>query len=84
MKPKHPTLALLLSVLASILLVHPLSGQADTEVHYGPLVAIGDGTARSYLAIDGAGKPVELGVLFSAGALQGLPSAPTTRAHLAL
>ena len=78
MKPRHPTLALLLSVLASILLVHPVSGQADTEIHYGPLVDLGDGTARSYLAIDGAGKPVELGVLFSASALQGLPTAPTS------
>ena len=44
-------------------------------VDYGTPVAIGNGTARSYVVLDN-GVPTELGVALSATALDSLPSAP--------
>jgi hypothetical protein len=48
---------------------------AKPVVDYGAAVAIGGGTARSYVVLDN-GVPTELGVALSAAALDSLPSAP--------
>jgi hypothetical protein len=43
---------------------------------YGPSQPLGDGTARTYVALDRAGAPVSVGVAISATAMQGLPMTP--------
>jgi hypothetical protein len=44
-----------------------------TGTFYGDAVALGDGTARSYVVLDD-GKPVELGVALGEQAMSGLPT----------
>jgi hypothetical protein len=78
MKSGFSRLALLLSVASTAALFYPNAGRAGGEVHYGAPVHVGRRTMRTYLAIDGAGAPTELGVLLDAGALEGLPTEPTT------
>lgn len=68
--------ALLLGALALLLFtgcdfIYPGSN-ADTR--YGPTVAIGEGTARTYVRLDDDGAPEAVGVVLSETALQGLPS----------
>jgi hypothetical protein len=74
MKFNHSALTLLLSAAAVALTVYPIIGRADSNIHYGAPVDMGHGTVRTYLAFDAAGKPMELGVLMSADALEGLPA----------
>lgn len=42
---------------------------------FGPAVAMGGGTARSYVTLDRAGAPTDLGLALSETALTGLPNA---------
>ncbi len=51
----------------------PTGAGAQAAVQYGTAVALGNGTARSYLVTQ-SGTPVELGVALSQGALDSLPS----------
>ncbi|HSS62977.1 MAG TPA: hypothetical protein VLS27_00965 [Gammaproteobacteria bacterium] len=78
MKPGHSVLALLLSAAAFALYVYPVAGRANGEIHYGEPVDVGRGTIRAYLALDAAAKPVELGILMTAGAFEGLPAGHST------
>jgi hypothetical protein len=43
---------------------------------YGPAQALGNGTARTYVILDTAGRPASLGVALSEGAMSGLPQTP--------
>jgi hypothetical protein len=57
------------------------------EVRYGPEVELGEGTARTYLAVDAEGRPVEFGVALSETALATLPDmaeVPIEEAFLAI
>jgi hypothetical protein len=47
----------------------PVSG-----VFYGQLVSLGNGTARSYVSIDGSGRPQSVGISLSKEALNALPT----------
>jgi hypothetical protein len=58
--------------------VYPSSGQGSTGIHYGTPVDMGRGTVRTYLAFDADGKPMELGILLSADAFDGLPAEHST------
>ena len=50
--------------------------------HYlGATSKLGGGTVASYATFDQSGAPKSLGVVFSAGALEGLPSAPSDGHH---
>jgi hypothetical protein len=66
--------ALLVSAALFASSFYPFAARADSGVHYGAPVEVGRGTMRAYLAFDASDKPMELGVLMDAGALQGLPS----------
>jgi hypothetical protein len=77
MKSNYSTLALLSAALIA-LSVYPSAGRADSNIHYGAPVEIGNGTVRTYLAFDAAGKPMELGILMGADALEALPAEPST------
>jgi hypothetical protein len=68
----------LLAVAALALPVYPGAGQADTGIHYGEPVEIGNGMMRTYLAFDAAGLPVELGILMSRDSFDGLPAERST------
>jgi len=55
---------------------HDVTGATASPVtEFGAPVAVGNGTARSYLVRTGA-TPTELGIELSAGALDSLPTAP--------
>jgi hypothetical protein len=41
---------------------------------FGPAVTMASGTARSYVTLDGAGQPTEIGFAFDESALAGLPT----------
>jgi hypothetical protein len=51
---------------------------------FGPSVAMGNGTARSFVTLDNAGNPTAIGARFGETALTGLPSAADTQNVLAL
>jgi len=44
---------------------------------FGPVTALGNGTARSYITVDRSGTPTGLGVALTEAALTGLPNATT-------
>ena len=69
----------LLSSIASVTSpVHADPGQSANGIYYGEPVSMGDGTIRTYLALDAAELPMELGVLMSGDALDGLPTERST------
>ena len=78
MKSTHCALVLLLSAASVALLILPATGSAESNIHYGAPVDAGRGTMRTYLAFDSTGKPMELGILIDADALQGLPTGHST------
>lgn len=55
----------------AVLFCHPLFAQAVT--YWGPPVRVGQGTARTWVDMNKADCPTEIGVLLSKKALQGLP-----------
>lgn len=67
-------IALLLSMVSVTWPVHAGSEPGSERIHYGEPVNVGNGSARTYLAFDAAGTPMELGVLMSPGFFDGLPS----------
>jgi len=44
----------------------------DGEVHLGDVIPFGNGTARSWVEVDGAGHPVSVGITLTEAALEGL------------
>lgn len=78
MKFNRLAIALLLSASGVALCVYPATGRASSDIHYGAPVAVGHGTMRSYLALDAAGEPIELGILMDSGAFDGLPGGLST------
>lgn len=70
----HPLLAIVAALAVTAghaSLDASLDGALDREL--GPAVAIGQGTARSFVELDGEGKPTTLGVIVTEDALEGLP-----------
>lgn len=67
------------ALLASLALVACDSNDADITptpqpgTRFGEAQAIGNGTARTYMALDADGVPTAVGVSFTAAALEGLP-----------
>jgi hypothetical protein len=52
------------------------STEPSSKIVYGPAQSLGQGNARIYVSLDGAGKPTALGVALSEGALNALPQTP--------
>ena len=48
---------------------------------YGPEVAMGNGTVRTYVAFDASGAPAEIGVALKEAALEGLPAPAKAMQH---
>lgn len=48
----------------------------QARIVYGPSQTLGQGTARVYVSLNGAGKPTALGVALSEDAMNGLPMTP--------
>ena len=51
-----------------------LNGQQNMDRYYGPSVAMGNGSARSWISVNPGGRPMELGIEMTHEALQGLPT----------
>lgn len=49
----------------------------ESGTFYGPVAALGAGTARSYVTLDRSGNPTDLGVALTEAGLTGLPAAST-------
>ena len=49
---------------------------AQPSIAYGPAVAVGPGSARSFVAADASGNPTEIGVALTETALANLPATP--------
>jgi len=47
----------------------------------GQSVQLGEGTVSAYAELDDSGAPAAIGVVYSAGALEGLPTTPSDRHH---
>lgn len=52
----------------------PVRQEAKTGTYEGPPTAIGGGQARTFVTLDGAGKPTAIGVKMTEAALTGLPT----------
>jgi len=50
-------------------------GAADSEIHAGPAVAIGKGEAHTFVRTGPGGEVSAIGIVLTAGALDGLPAA---------
>ncbi|MEO5904416.1 MAG: DUF5602 domain-containing protein [Gemmatimonadaceae bacterium] len=53
----------------------PLSDKSGT--FYGPVTSMADGTGRTYVIVDRAGVPTDIGLAITEAALTGLPAAKT-------
>jgi hypothetical protein len=49
---------------------------ANPVMHYGASQTLGNGTARTYVAVNSSGKPVSVGIALSEEALNNLPNTP--------
>ncbi len=56
------------------------AGEASTTSgpFFGPSQSLGNGTARTYVALDEGGNPTEIGLRLTAPALDGLPETGPT------
>lgn len=50
------------------------NGQQNMQIFYGAPVSVGNGIARSFISLNPAGRPMELGIEMTDPALQDLPS----------
>jgi hypothetical protein len=72
------SLVLVLSAVAAILGAFSLGSSTTTSVRVlGTPSNLGNGTVASYAEFDKSGAPKAIGVVFSAGALDALPTAPS-------
>jgi hypothetical protein len=76
----HLRPALVLAVGATLLAAcnHHDSDNPQPATTFGPLTPVGIGAGRTYVTVDPAGNPTEIGIRLTADALNGLPSQPTT------
>jgi hypothetical protein len=66
------------AILAGILAAFTLGGSTQTAARVlGTPSSLGNGAVASYAELDGSGAPKAIGVVFSAGALDALPTAPS-------
>lgn len=78
MKNKMSFYSALLSVLAATLCGLPTEVSAKTKTYYGEPEVMGQGTARTYVRLDGNGAPTAIGVIFPKTVLEGLPAKRNT------
>lgn len=71
-RDSHRTLSLV-ALVAIALLATLAPDPAAAQVVYGPSVALGEGTARTYLVVGDDGAPLELGVEIDEAAMSTLP-----------
>ena len=66
-------------ILAACVTLTFLAGCGNDQTNksgtfFGPPQSIGDGTAKTYVTVDNAGNPTEVGIRMSAASLNGLPT----------
>jgi hypothetical protein len=67
--------------VASTVVVGCDAGNETTGRIMGRSVELGNGTVSTYAEFDGSDVPTAIGVVYSAGALEGLPSEPSDQHH---
>src|SRR5215467_6905869 len=67
----------MLGVVVSTLVACSNTTEPDaSRIVYGPAQSLGQGTARVYVALNGAGKPTSLGIALTEGSMNALPQTP--------
>ncbi len=69
-----------ITVTSTVVIGCSPTGEITQRVH-GQTVEIGNGTVSTYAEFDDSGVPTAIGVVYPAGALQGLPAEPSDRHH---
>ncbi len=64
-------------VISALAFMSCTDGTSPARTEFGPSIAFGSGTARTYVEVSSQGDPVELGITLSETALTGLPAAGT-------
>ncbi|MEO7652046.1 MAG: DUF5602 domain-containing protein [Bryobacteraceae bacterium] len=77
MKRFRALASVLLPVFAAFTSISCSDGTSPARTEFGPSIAFGGGTARTYVEVSAQGDPVELGIVLSETALTGLPAAGT-------
>jgi hypothetical protein len=72
----QPALSLV-ALLGSAAFLNAAPARRNPNVHLGPEVPMGNGTIQTYTRLNPAGKPSEVGVYFTAKALEALPTGPS-------
>jgi hypothetical protein len=75
-----PASTLLGIVTATVVAGCGSSGEASDRV-VGQSAELGEGTVSTYAELDDRGAPAAIGVVYSAGALEGLPTTPSDQHH---
>lgn len=70
----RPTLAALMTVTMAVV-AGSAAGEARAAAYEGKAVRVGRGFANTIVRTDAAGRPTTIGVVLTAGALEGLPKA---------
>jgi hypothetical protein len=75
--------SLLITLLVTLVTGCTLSQKKDQEagVYEGPLTPLGQGSARSFVALDADGRPATIGIRLSEAALTGLPAEDPVNSH---
>ncbi len=76
--PVSPSKLFVAATCTALLACGPIS---DEERVLGQGVELGNGTVSTYAEFDGGGVLTAIGVVYSAGALEGLPSEPSDQHH---
>ena len=67
----------MLGVVVSTIVACSNTTEPDaSRIVYGPAQSLGQGTARVYVALNGAGKPTSLGIALTEGSMNALPQTP--------
>ncbi len=83
MNPRKTILLSVMTLLALVLTVPPAVAHGPNQfpppesTEWGKMVSMGNGAAQTFVTLDSSGKPEIVGIYFSAGALSGLPEAPS-------
>jgi hypothetical protein len=74
---RHRWPALLLAGCCALILVSACGGSGKAGTVFGAPQSLGNGSVRSYVTLDPAGDPTEVGIRLTATALDGLPAEDT-------
>ncbi|NIM50080.1 MAG: hypothetical protein GTN62_07055 [Gemmatimonadales bacterium] len=81
MRPLPIVASSLFVVVTSVVVVGCSPSSEATERVVGQSIELGNGTVSTYAEFDGGDLPTAIGVVYSSGALEGLPTEPSDQHH---